>query len=266
MNNPILSVCVIGYHGNKDIWPLTETFFEKNFTKDPSIEFLFVSDEIIFESKFFDTSYVESSSFGDRLVNVISKAKSDYCLLLLDDFFPIKKINIQDLLNYQKEMVSSGASFLQISDITPSMLTKKPTKTKIVKTNKRYRLNLQPGIWKKEFLQKINFKEIITAWDFETWFINKENGQALNKTAIVLSSNERRYSFCNFIDKGLVSRRGQKLLLKAGLSAPQRKYQSRSQYLKLVTKTFISKILPSFIRRKIKKAYTKKGVKFYSND
>lgn len=105
--------------------------------------------------------------WGERLLDCLSRIKTEYVIMLFDDFCLEKKVNQKEIDNCLKCMEKNvNIDAFYLVHIFPELINEKLSSYVEVPLGKNYRLNSAPCIWRKESLMKYTGK-IDTAWAWE---------------------------------------------------------------------------------------------------
>lgn len=111
---------------------------------------------------------LQAKSWGARFKNCLNKIESKYVILLLEDFFLQENVNQKELDDCINMMDSNDKIkviyFKQIDGYTD--IYKQNPRYFHMKENKRYKLNLQAGIWRKNDLYSL-IDNNDSPWSFE---------------------------------------------------------------------------------------------------
>lgn len=149
------SVFVLTYSGNKDVLKGFLKNYERNAVGMP--EPIVISDYTVGHS--FEI-LKESSSFSDRLINGLKCIQTPFVLLLLDDYYILEKIDVNeinnclDLLYHNRNIIST------------KLVKEERFEEGVQKAPLRYGLSLGAGIWRvSDLLEMLKPNE--SAWDIE---------------------------------------------------------------------------------------------------
>ena len=251
MLNNDLSVVIICYDPYQDAIELNPYFFNKNWNPCTANVY-YVTSKVDVKTQYNIIKTNGDLSYYKRLDEALNCIKTKYVMLLLDDYLVHNKIDekqIEDNILFMKENnIDYCELFTMFSIPKGKKINFKGNKYICISIKRKYRITLQPAIFKKSLLEEMNKYEPFGAWEAELIFtrddFKKYNAYyALNKS----------FSVINYIDKGLVTRKAYHILKKEGLWANHRKVVS---FPKAIKRAIIRKIymyVPLKIKNKLKK-------------
>ena len=148
------SILVIGCMKHEEI---AERYFElaKIYWPDSLDNTIFCTDVVTDYQRSFSKKIVfdTTNSFATRILSGIKKTKNDFIILMLDDYYLIKKINQADLDSLITYMKNDNINYCKLVGM-PKCFSKncKFSGTYHIKQNTHYGISLQPSIWKKDAL------------------------------------------------------------------------------------------------------------------
>ena len=253
------------------LWSYFYSFFNSYFPSELIERFYFITDKKprytygIDESLFLAN---DSNNFFERIDPFLQNSKSDYFLLLLDDYFLYENIDkkiFKSLLNFCFKI---SADYLKLTITHNNTFYKKTFDFKndihLLKTAKAYSVDLYPSIWKKEFILQIKNdwqSNENTIWDFEGK-IHK-----INKSNKCYVYTGKKIKFIDVIRKGKLRREAHKMLLsKFNVNLTSHwPLMSKKESFRDRLIPFLSMYSPSFIKNAIKAKGKKKGKRYYSD-
>src|SRR5574344_1794257 len=257
--NQKLTVLVLGFDPYQDVWPYFDYFFLKNsLGKLKNTIFVSITKGHEDVSDFVNLTTFGKADFSSRLKTGLAFVKTDYVLLLLEDYIVNRSIDYRSLTQIMDEMEKFNYSFCELDNFIkqPKLVKKHQGQGKLVKeivSPGHYRISLQPALWRKEFLDQLANRQIENPWDFEVLlcdlFDNQKNGEYPKAGASFNGTLE----ITNFIDKGKLTRSAASLIRKNGLEISARPIQSRFESMRNRVRIKISGFLPAGFRKKIKK-------------
>ena len=137
-----------------------------------------------------------------------------------------------------------------------------------INQNEEYGINLQPAIWKTDYLMSIlsDITENRSAWGFEAYLLGKCNSSP-EPIQGCYSTSQNILNIHNGILQGKWFRKEIKYFNERGIAivAGNRGILSRWSYIKYVLKRKVRENLPSRLRKIIKKILMKIGFSFVTN-
>ena len=177
--NKKFSILINSCDSYSDLWVPLLTSFEKYWKNIKSIKIIINTEKKIFYSKSFKKlqfSNYENSRWGSRLLNAINNIDDEFVIMLFDDFFLNKDINITFLELYLNKIFSEeNIAVIYLEKITehPGILNEGLIKENgchdlliYLPKKMKYRLNTAPAIWRKSALKKYT-KKNDTPWSWE---------------------------------------------------------------------------------------------------
>jgi hypothetical protein len=261
-----ISFLTIGYDPYSEVWPYFFHFFNKFVPSN--YQSVFVTVEEFKEKQQFERfvfAQSKSNFYSDRLKAGLAKINTKYVVLLLDDYI-ITSFNCSVLDSINCYLESAFPDFLELDNFIskPKVYYNKNKMIGFLKFNNRYRINLQPAIWKTSFLRTITFNELIRPWDFEIYCHNLSLFDPNYRNYDARYCRKKLFSTINAIDKGKYTLPFARLLKKECLS-PDRKMpiETRWEHFKSRTKSFFGAHTKNFLRKFIKQ---KNKDKYFTKD
>jgi len=248
-----------------DLWDAHIELLEKNWS-DRNIETYIITD-CSHEVNYKNVKIIcagEGKEFSERLAVAMEKISTDYIFITLDDYFLIKPVSNQKIINAIQVMDDEKLDYLR--------LFKRPKKAKgkRIKSYKninriindyRYSVNLYAGIWKKEFLVK-TIRDKRDPWRFEI---------SLHKIATELGANcavsaNKEFEILDVVRKGKILNKPYRYFKKHGYYYGNREKLSALSEFKLNIRTWGSRHMPRFIVNMARNFMIKRGHHYYSQD
>jgi hypothetical protein len=249
-----------------DLWEIHCRLLEENWPQrnirtilltDQTNSFTFPGIEII--------SIIGSEGIVDRLRYVVNMVSTEYILITLDDYFlvrPVKNEKIKYLLSL---MESEHLDYLRLYKYPKSrkiIPINGAKRIKLLSFDKRYDVNLYPGIWRVSFLkQTLNYpgQDI---WGYEV---------SLTKTAMEKSAKcgwcrENVFPILDVIRKGKFLHKSKRFVKRYGYYTGSRQTISWKEELMLWIMRTVNTYFPDRIRVILKSIMKRRGMKFYSDE
>ena len=160
------AIVVVSFDGYSDVWPVFAQGLNR-FWSDRPFETYLVTNEA--EPSFDSIRIVktgEEISWSRRLRTALSQIDSEYIILLLEDYLLCKDVNNADVLRLIDFMKANSADYMRIAPI-PKIKSDAPDNQPVpLPQDTLYGVNLQAGIWKKDYLLSLADGDI-SAWEFE---------------------------------------------------------------------------------------------------
>lgn len=179
-------------------------------------------------------------SFDGRLKAGLKMVKTDYVLVLLEDYLIANKVDEDKISETIDYMASNDIPFAQLNDTSIQPRGKKIKGTNFLDIDKivKYRINFQATIYKTSLLSEISSHEIKTPPDGERYLF-QEKYHSL-PAIYVLGSPLKNI---NYINKGKATAEAVRFLKKNNLWKNDRKKMSTFETLKWKTRLFLKRIL-----------------------
>jgi hypothetical protein len=265
-----LSILIIGYDPYSDVWHYFDYFFQKNAGKLKCYSiFSSVNNPFVGASSIHAVTTKGDSGFSPRMLAGLKLIKTKYTLLLLEDYILSKPVDVNALSTVVHEMDKYDYSFCEIQNFmrTPKRVhTKKSGLIREMVTPQHYRVSMQPAIWETSFLRELCAQPIVRPWDFEILLEHSYNAMPLGEYPKAGAALCRAFEVTNFIDKGCITQAAKKLIKKNHLPSPSRRIQTPWEDFQKKSYNFASNILPSFLRRFVKRLGKKKEKVYYTDD
>lgn len=195
-----------------------------------------------------------------RIETALNLVNTEYVLLTLDDYFPVKRIFEERIEYAVSVMDTQGLDYLRLWPYPRS-------KDKIeglsqfywVNYESNYQVNLYPGIWRISFLKK-TLSNSLSAWMYEvslTEIAKRERARS------ALSLNGE-FPFLDVIRKGKILHKAKRYLKKNGYEL-NRETISWMQEIKLNIMYYGKEYLPKPLLRKLKAFMIKHGHEYFSD-
>ncbi len=170
-----LTILVNSHDKYSDLWDPFYHFLFQNWpslkTYNKHVPILFISNSKKYNDPRVTPVMIESeTSWSDTFLEAVNRVKTDYIMILLEDYIFSQPVNEERLQELFLKMQETGAAYLQISysDVgyTSGEWTPKIPGTRFVGKHDQFRTALQACIWRKEDLKWI-LKKGEGIWDFE---------------------------------------------------------------------------------------------------
>jgi hypothetical protein len=235
-----------------DLWDAHIELLNKNWA-DRNIDTYLVTDSPT--DKKYDKVEIlaagEGKEITERIKFALPEIKTEYVLVSLDDYFdiyPISNAKIEKLVNIMEE-----------DDLDYICIFKNPKNKEKYKNHKNmyisnlhqnYSVNLYPGIWRKDFMEK-TIRETLNAWQYEVTLthIAREVG------ARCVQSKNKEFPIMDVVRKGKILRKANKYLKKHNLYHGDRPVRTVKEEATLGIITFVRDMLPKPLLNFIKKTF-----------
>ena len=258
---PATSLLIASCDAFSDIWEANNVLLNKNWA-DRDMQTILVT-ETDQKQTLQGVSFVYSGvcGYADKLQKAALACNSKYIILLLDDYLLTTKISQKQILHLVETMESEGADYLRFRKARSDKKFKDYSDVyKIDLSYHRYKVNMEPSIWKRESLLKV-LQGQKTAWELEA----SMTGSADRYGFLALSTKKKYLPYMDTIRKGNILRKAWKYLKKNDLYHGQRKKTPLKQEARLNFINFVIFVTPKRLLKKIKKRLVKHGHKYYSH-
>lgn len=234
-----------------DVWDVCERSLIINWKDIPYHKVLVTDNDNDYYSTFFDEKVIEcEENWSKRLNKALDKIDSDYIFFMLEDQFPVEKVDnvvIENILNYMSDNDDIGVVYLEngVAGLGKSVLHNKWLRE--LSYGLPYRISCSPSIWRKKFLKTMT-QHNYSAWEFEKIGSYDTVGQN-NKVLELANSNWKRIDLAGAISRGKWTRNVPKYAESLGihLDTKLRPMQSYKDFIYIKMRNFIFNINPILI-------------------
>lgn len=269
-----MKIVISSFDQYSDIWPV---FFKckENYWKCNDYEWFLVSNKkkyITNNCKNILTG--EEINWCDRMEKALKLVDDKYILLLLEDYLFGDYVDQEKVWKCVKFCEEKNANYLRLIDIPHSKhlfgirYKKAEDGFYCIPQNEEYGINLQPAIWKKEYLLDVlkNVGGSRSAWEVECHFLRKTekaNGLPLEGC---YTTSENILNIHNGVLKGKWFPNEVRYFRKRGIYIDEtRATLGKCKYIRYRVKLLIRESLTSTQRKKVKCLLRKVGVSFASD-
>lgn len=264
MNNKI-SMMIISCNNFSDLWDGHVKLLEQNWP-DRDMKTYLVTDAPT-TKKYPGIQIISAGAeleWTERLAYALKQIDTDYIFVTLDDYFLIKKVDSESILELTRMMEKEGYDYVR--------LFKRPKGATLNEVNDykkifhvsikgKYSVNLYAGIWKKDFLES-TVKTPKNVWQYEVSLYLR--AQEYGAKCVVSLRNE--FQILDVVRKG-------KLLHKAarffrnnpGIYNGNREINSWEYEIKLTAQQLVSRHMPQWIKKRIKAFMVSRGHQYFSD-
>lgn len=202
----------------------------------------------------------ENLEMPQRIKSALHEVDTEFVLLTLDDYYPIKKVYDDKLIHAIECMQKFDLDYLRFWPY--------PHEKKLVNGEKNffwielegnYKVNVYPAIWRRSFLEQ-TLKDDLNAWNYEVSLT--QIAKALNAKCAYSKNDE--FVILDVIRKGKILHKAKRYLDKRGMYL-SREVISYGQEFKLAFMYYAKEIFPKPLLRFVKKQLVKRGHKFISD-
>ncbi|MBR5923733.1 MAG: hypothetical protein IKZ59_08070 [Clostridia bacterium] len=266
MRNKDCSIIISSCDKFSDLWDANVKLLEKNWA-DRNIKTYIVTDKPT-DKKFSNVEILsagEGTEITERIRFALSVIKTEYIILLLDDYFLTDPINDKKIEDCIGVMEKENLDYLRLY----TFINAKYFKEKIgdrgdifrITTDARYNINLYPCVFAREFLAA-TLEGTMNAWQYEVSLTKAGNAYGA-KCALV---NPNALNMLDVVRKGRLIRKAKRYLDKYDLYHGDREVMDVFTTLKLGTAYRLKVILPRGVTSLARKILKKCGKKFYSDE
>lgn len=189
-----------------------------------------------------DNDYM-GQKWGERFYNLLDNIQYNYLIVLMDDHFIYKEVHVDKIEELLKFLIlHENVGYISLEN-QPG----KKTKTNIDYLKERklfqnYRISLQSGIWRKNYLMKI-LKKYESPWEFEingSFRSNFKREKIYCVTDSIIPTHYGQLIMRGKLDENLADyfRKHEKL----DINYPLEKYEKTEKINKNVLKSFFTKL------------------------
>lgn len=216
-----------------------------------------------YEGVYIINSQNMSDTWVERSIYALPEIDEKYIMLLCDDLLISKKIDsryIEHILNY---MDKNDIRFCRLKPLNGGKRIKGHNYLSYVKMNTPYGINLQRGIYRKDYLISLLGDGLKSAWDIEAELLKEAQGSSSDYFSDVIACNKNIFPVIHAVDKGKWLPKALTFLKHEHIVvSSSREKMSRIRALSQDVKGYYSSILSPSFRKRIKKLLTKIGLKF----
>jgi hypothetical protein len=237
-----------------DLWKPFYHFFYQNWPDNPFPVYHLSETRKLSDKQVIDISGGINKTWSELLIIALKQIQSEYVLLLLEDYFLIRKVDNLDFYHLLEIAKKESPAFIRIFPV-PGPDVDHPHYTDIGIIDKRspYSISTQATIWNREVLLNFLVPQE-SAWDLEV----KGSGRASEITAPFLSLKDKHgrgkaeeadypYTyFCTAVYKGKWMRGAVELCKKEGVEIDL-KYRRVENFLDVIHRKYYQHF-PGFLR------------------
>ncbi|MCH5180295.1 MAG: hypothetical protein J1F32_03710 [Erysipelotrichales bacterium] len=201
MNNFAVLIC--GYDGYKEIWKTNAFLFDKFWSDCPYNVYFSTEYSEAPTNKFITIKCGKYKTWCERAVYALNQIQEKYVLILMDDFFLVRKPNVKHINTILSFMEKEDAFCVRLSPhprAKHSNLVVNGVKMGEIDYKKPYSISLQASIWNKYKIVEI-FKNYESAWYVE--ILGSRNYPKGERT-FVLDHKFAKEVYCDIGDEGAI--------------------------------------------------------------
>lgn len=207
---------------------------------------------------------VISTGAGDhmpaRLAASLPRVQTDYILLTLDDYFPIRPISTENLSRLVSIMDAEKLDYVRLFSQPNSFRKSRHTGLYEIDLTENYAVNLYPGLWRREFL----LQTLLPALDIWTYEVSLTHTARRLHARCALSKG-REFPILDVVRKGKLLHRAHFYLKRRNLYHGPLPLIFWREELRIFLFTAGKTILPRPAARWVKARLRRRGVRFYSD-
>lgn len=259
-----IAYVVLSFDNYSDLWP---TCFEckEKFWRSRMPTYLVTNNK---KPEFENVQVITTGpeiSWSHRAKKAIQEITEEYILLMLEDYFVISVIDDGSINPFVSFMEATDADYLRIYPF-PTLKFKDKGIQGIhpIPKESLYGVNLQPAIWKRDYLLKLLEGPDISAWEFEA---RQKNGVDTQVNGNLYTVDYSPFKMVNGVLQGKWYAPAIKDLKKVGINVDTKNRDILSQDKVLIykSKILIRKIMGPKLIRKFKPLLKKCGIKFVTD-
>lgn len=198
-----LSILICSCDEYDDVWPPFFFFFNRHWPDCPWPLYLMTNNKD-YNYPGLEIIKVGQGAWGTRFLRAVSRVKTKYILILMEDYFLLEKPD-ENFINQAIDFASeNNASYLRLYPCPgPDRITAALEDIDIGEINKHsdYRVSLQAAIWDVDYINRLARKDD-SPWDFEISGSERTNQMDDRLYSV---STETRYPisyYCTAVVKG----------------------------------------------------------------
>ena len=161
-----VSLLILSCDKYKDLWPIFDYFFKKNWTNCFLDKYFLSNYEQSVPSGFRSINVGEDVSWSNNLILALDKIETPYVFLFLDDVFINNKIDNDNFDEIFNDFCKNKGNYLKFLSEPKSTYKSKSNLFNILPKGSLYRATAVCAIWKIDVLKNI-LKSDENAWEFE---------------------------------------------------------------------------------------------------
>lgn len=261
----LFSVLIVGCKKHEQI---AERSFKliKKFWPEILDKIYFCTDETTEFQKKFTNNVIcgKNNDFSNRIQTGLENIKSDYVLLLLDDYYFTKSVNNFDFNNLLTDIKRNNISYCKLIGLPRCFKKdKRIAKTYSITNKTHYGVSLQPSIWKKSALYSaLSFVSGSSPWEVEAAF----NKFQKNNYSSCVTFNSNFLNIKNGVLRGKLAPGTNNVLKKNDIETLTLDNVNVFKYNLFMFKQHVAMHLPVFLRSLGKRIGILFGKKYFSEN
>lgn len=173
MINDCIAILVNSFDGYSDLWDIFWDIFDKYGANCPFVKYSVSNEEDYKRQGIINIKVGKETNWFERTIKAIKEVEEEYFILFLEDYFPSKMIDFEEIIRITKRMKEEDIFFYRLS-----MRNGLPINEDFVEMPEKsdYPITLQLAIWNREMFEKIvtelYSEGCSSPWDFEVYLKN----------------------------------------------------------------------------------------------
>ena len=247
----------------KDVFDVFYTCKNKFWVDSRYRLILSTNYEANYDGVYIINSHNTSDTWVERSIYALPEIEEKYIMLLCDDLLISKSIDsryIEHILNF---MDKNEIRFCRLKPLNSGKKIKGYNYLSWMKMNTPYGINLQRGIYRKDYLISLLGDGVKSAWDIEAELLKAAQDSSSNYFSDVITCNKDIFPVIHAVDKGKWLPKALCFLKHEHIVVnSSREKMSRIRALSQEIKSCCSNIISPSFRKRIKRLLTKFGLKF----
>lgn len=212
-------------------------------------------------------SEIADDSWVDRSLNALRQIDYEYVMLLCDDMFISKQIDTQKIEKILDYMDLNEINFCRLNPLRFGEHIKELPFISIVNRNIPYGINLQRGIFRREYLINLLGDGSKSAWDIEGSLLEQAKNADDVPFGDVIACNTNIFPVIHGVEKGKWFPSSIKKLSKLGIEIEgnREKISIPTEFRQNII-TYLSSHISPQNRKRMKRMAQKVGYRFISNN
>ncbi len=263
MSDPALTVLILSCDRYSDLWDGHVKMLRKHW-HGRCAKTVIVSESSCGKS-YEDIEILEAgknTEFSERLGSALKNTKTDFVLIVLDDYYLSADVKSSELAYLIDIMEKEKIGYLRLYSLPRQKdRIEGYSDLYVVDLNRgSYAVNLFPAIWKTEFaLSTIGVPA--SAWEYEVSL----TPAAIKSGVLCAMTYTPYYKVNDIVRKGKIQHKSVRFLRKNGIKLEGRNTCLLIDDVLFRSKVLIKEYLPIKVFKVIKKLLVKAGIKFYSS-
>ena len=208
------AVVVLSSDGYSDFWSIFFNFFEKH-SGLTALPLYLLSEEKSHDYnhlQMINLPHLVGESWSTRISDGLNAIDHEYVVLFTEDLLCTRPFSLGDWERLAQFTLAHDATCIRLAPMPPPSFRSKDVFS-VLDSHALHRVSLQPSLWKRSSLLNLMVKGE-TPWEFEV------NGSRRSRSdSAFFCANEPLLGYLEVIGRGLVTRKGAKLIFDAGLGS-----------------------------------------------